>query len=144
MNGLFQVGSVAETWQVAAAVAKVLQPGMVVALYGDLGSGKTTLVQGLGAALGVQHPITSPTFVISVEHPTAHFLLVHMDLYRLGGADDLLEIGFLEYLERGAVVVVEWPERALELLPPDTLHVRLDLERDSEARRIEIWRNLTT
>ena len=140
INTTHHVASVAETWELAARIAPLLQRGMVVALHGGLGSGKTTFMQGLARALGLNRTLTSPTFAICVEHQTTHFTLAHMDLYRLTGPDDLLAIGFFEYLEEGAVVAVEWPERAGDLLPADTLHIHLSHGETPEARRIEIQR----
>lgn len=138
MTRTYTVRSVEETWQVAAEVAALLRPGRVVALHGDLGAGKTTFVQGIGLALGVKRPVTSPTFTLSTEYATPRFKLVHMDLYRLSGPDDLLTIGFPEYLETGAVVAVEWPERAGDLIPPEALHVRFALTGEPETRVIEV------
>ena len=134
------VHSVEETWRVAAEVARLLKPGTVLALHGDLGAGKTTFVQGLGFALGLHRPVTSPTFTLSTEYLTDAFKLIHMDLYRLSGPDDLLTIGYPEYLETGAVVAVEWPERAGDLIPSDALHVRFELTDDVETRVIEVSR----
>ena len=122
----------------AATVTGLLRPGGVVALNGALGAGKTTFVQGLGFALGLQRPVTSPTFTLSTEYQTPRFKLVHMDLYRLTGPDDVLTIGYPEYLETGAVVAVEWPERAGDLIPPDALHVRFALTDDPETRVITV------
>jgi hypothetical protein len=82
--------------------------------------------------------VTSPTFTLSTEYATPRFTFVHMDLYRLGGPDDLLAIGFPEYLETGAVVAVEWPERAGDLIPADALHVKLVLTGDPDTRLIEV------
>lgn len=138
MTKSYTVHSVGETWRVAAEVAALLKPGTVLALWGDLGAGKTTFVQGLGFALGVKRPVTSPTFTLSTEYATPRFKLVHMDLYRLNGPDDLLTIGFPEYLETGAVVAVEWPERAGDLIPPDAVHVRFALTDEAETRRIDV------
>ena len=138
MTKTYIVRSVEETWQAAAEVAKLLKPGMVVALHGDLGAGKTTFVQGLGFALGLHRPVTSPTFTITTEYQTPAFKLVHMDLYRLTGPDDLLTIGYPEYIETGAVVAVEWPERAGDLIPPDALHVTFSLTDDQDTRVIEV------
>ena len=140
MNKHYTVHSVEETWQAAADVARTLKPGTVVALHGELGAGKTTFMQGLALALGVTRPVTSPTFTVCTEYRTSAFTLVHMDLYRLSGPDDLLTIGYPEYLESGAVVAVEWPERAGDLIPPDALHVRFSLTGEPETRRIEISR----
>lgn len=138
MQKLFHVKSVEESWEVAAEVAGVLAPGMVVALHGDLGAGKTTFMQGVAAALGISRPVTSPTFTLSNEYETPAFKLVHMDLYRLGGADDLQAIGYHEHLEKGAVVAVEWPERAAELIPPDALRIFFALGEGAEERTIRI------
>lgn len=138
MNATYTVHSVEETWAVAAELAPVLTPGCVIALTGDLGAGKTTFMQGLGFALGVRRPVTSPTFTLSVEYPTPRFKLVHMDLYRLSGPDDLLAIGFPEYLESGAVVAVEWPERAGDLIPPRAIRVHFALTGDPDTRAITI------
>ena len=136
----YTVHSLEETWRVAAEVAEQLTPGMVLALTGDLGAGKTTFMQGVAFALGVKRPITSPTFTLCQEYDTPRFKLVHMDLYRLNGPDDLLTIGFPEHLESGAVVAVEWPERGGDLIPPDALHISLTLSDEAETRTIEITR----
>ena len=104
MKGTFEVGSVEETWALARRLAAELKPGDVVCLEGDLGAGKTTFSPGLAAALGAKRAVTSPTFCLVVEHPTEKFLLVHMDLYRLHDADDVLTIGWEDYLARNALV----------------------------------------
>ena len=93
MNARYDVNGVEQTWEVAKAFAAELKPGDVVCLEGDLGAGKTTFTQGVAAALGAKRPVTSPTFCLVVEHPTERLLLVHMDLYRLHDADDVLTIG---------------------------------------------------
>ena len=129
MKGSFEVRSVEETWDLARQLAAELGPGDVICLEGDLGAGKTTFTQGLAAALGVRGRVTSPTFCIVQEHaadPSAGGtvpLLVHMDLYRLHGEDDVLAIGWEDYLARGAAIVVEWPERAGTLVPASAWHV---------------------
>lgn len=134
----FEVDSVEATWRVAADLATLLVPGTVVALHGELGSGKTTFVQGLGAALGIKRLITSPTFTVCSEYRCERFTFVHFDLYRLTGPDDLLVTGYLEYIEDGAVVVVEWPERAGDLIPTDALQVYFTLGAEPESRVIEV------
>jgi len=125
MKGLFEVHSVEETWALARELSKELKPGDVVCLEGDLGAGKTTFTQGLAAAMGVAGRVTSPTFCIVQEHRAdeGDGLLVHMDLYRLSGEDDVEAIGWEDYLARGAVIVVEWPERAGSLIPRNARHV---------------------
>ncbi len=136
----YQVHGVEETWAVAREFASELVPGSVVALSGDLGAGKTTFTQGIAAALGAKRAVTSPTFCLVVEHPVSKFLLVHMDLYRLHGPDEVLELGWEDYLARGAVIFVEWPDRAAELLPADTWRVTLALGEDEDSRVIRFRR----
>ena len=149
MKGVFKVSSVEETWALAKEFAKELKAGDVVCLEGDLGAGKTTFTQGLAAALGVKGRVTSPTFCIVQEHAKPGVgtqgdadprpsMLVHMDLYRLNGEDDVVAIGWEDYLARGAVLAVEWPERAGSLIPPNARHVRFrHLGEESRAVAID-------
>lgn len=136
MTGVFEVKSVEETWELAKRLARELKPGDIVCLEGDLGAGKTTFTQGLAAAMGVPGRVNSPTFCIVQEHRGSR-LLVHMDLYRLHGEDDVLAIGWEDYLAEGAVLVVEWPERAGSLVPTDARHIVFTHLDDEESRRIE-------
>lgn len=144
MKGLFEVNSVEETWAIAREFAKELKPGDVVCLEGDLGAGKTTFTQGLAAALGMSGRVTSPTFCIVQEHEAAPAsarsipLLVHMDLYRLQGEADVEAIGWEDYLARGALMVVEWPERAGSLIPSAARHLVFRHLGGEESRLIQI------
>ena len=140
MDARYEVDSVQGTWAVAEEFAKELRPGDVVCLEGDLGAGKTTFTQGLARALGAKKPATSPTFCLVVEHPAREMLLVHMDLYRLHGADDVLAIGWEDYLARGAVLLVEWPDRAGDLVPGNAWHVGLAMGEDDDSRTITFSR----
>ena len=135
MTGSFEVGSVEETWALARRLAAELRPGDVVCLEGDLGAGKTTFTQGLAAALGVEGRVTSPTFCLVQEHRGGDAYLVHMDLYRLHGEDDVLAIGWEDYLAAGAIIVVEWPERAGALIPADARHI-VFTHLDGDERRL--------
>ena len=140
MTGSFEVGSVEETWALARRLAPELRPGDVVCLEGELGAGKTTFVQGLAAALGVDGLVNSPTFCLVQEHRRKDGgpALVHMDLYRLHGEDDVLSIGWEDYLAEGAILAVEWPERAESLIPPDARHVKFVHLDGDERRMIEV------
>lgn len=138
MTGSFEVKSVEETWAVARRFAKDLKPGDVVCLEGDLGAGKTTFTQALAAELGVQGRVTSPTFCIVQEHVGAGVFLVHMDLYRLHSEEDVEAIGWEDYLSRGAIMVVEWPERAGSLIPQSAYHVDFRYREGEENRVIFI------
>ena len=125
-----------ETWEVAKRFAASLKPGDVVCLEGDLGAGKTTFTQGLCAALGAKRAVTSPTFCIVSEHPAEPFLVVHMDLYRLHDEDDVLQIGWEDYLAQGAVLVVEWSDRAGSLIPPDAKHISIGYGTGESSRTL--------
>ena len=137
LNGEFLVSSVEETWALARELAKELKSGDVVCLEGDLGAGKTTFVQGLAAALGVPGRVTSPTFCIVQEHQSSDAFLVHMDLYRLHGEEDVEAIGWEDYLARGAIFAIEWPDRAGSLIPPSARRL-VFRHTGEEKRRIAI------
>ncbi len=137
MKGSFEVQSVEETWALAQQISAELQPGDVLCLEGDLGAGKTTFTQGLAAALGVSGRVTSPTFCIVQEHRSPTTLLVHMDLYRLTSEEDVLAIGWEDYLAEGAILVVEWPSRAGSLIPPSARHISFH-HLGEESRQIRI------
>lgn len=110
----------------------------VFALHGELGAGKTTLIKGFCAALGVKDQASSPSFAIVNEYRAAGGEPVyHFDLYRLKDAPELEGIGFEEYLDSGAYCFIEWPELAEGLLPPDTIHIRLLVE-PSGARMVSV------
>lgn len=127
--------SAAETRRLAQRLLKQLPGRAVLALHGDLGSGKTCFVQGLAEGLGIDQPVTSPTFTLVHEyHGTRR--LVHADLYRIRGADDALSLGLDEYFETDGVVALEWAERAEELLPADTLHIHFETLDSPHSRRI--------
>ena len=131
-----KVSSVEETWSAAREFASHLVAGDIIRLEGDLGAGKTTFVQGLAAALGAKGRVASPTFCIVREHDASPNKLVHMDLYRLRSGDDLEAIGWDEYLAQGAIIAVEWPERAGQLIPPDAKRVVLEHTAESDGRFI--------
>jgi len=101
-------------------------PPLVIALAGDLGAGKTTLTQAICAGYGVTEPVTSPTFAIVHRYEAPRSPVYHLDLYRLDKPSELVNIGWDEIAASHALVIVEWPERAGELIPPQ--HVSIDLE----------------
>lgn len=109
-----------------ARVAGMCQPGDVIVLVGDLGAGKTTFVQGMGSALGVREPITSPTFVISRVHEGERGVrLIHIDAYRLASGHELDDLDLDVELESG-IAVVEWGDRHAERLAADRLVISID------------------
>jgi len=128
----FTTASEAGTVSAGALLALHLRAGDVLALTGDLGAGKTHLVQGVGAALGVDAPITSPTFTVQAVH-AGRLPLYHFDLYRLECEDDLEDIGFYETLEGDGVSMIEWGDRFPHALPDD--HLLVAIERTGEDTR---------
>ena len=106
--------SPAETETLGAALAKTLTPGTVIAYRGDLGAGKTAFTRGLARGLGYPEMVTSPTYTIVNEYLGGRLPLFHFDMYRLASADDLWDIGWEDYLDRGGVCAVEWSENVAE------------------------------
>ncbi len=127
-----------ETQGLGAALAAALEPGSVVAFRGDLGSGKTCMIQGLCQALHVQDYVTSPTFILINEYAGQlngkKLPIYHFDLYRLGGEDELEALGAEEYFYGVGICLVEWAERAGDLLPAKRVEVALEYMRDDERR----------
>jgi tRNA threonylcarbamoyladenosine biosynthesis protein TsaE len=119
--------SVHDTEAVAAELARSLRGGECVALYGDLGAGKTQFVRGVVRGLGADpHSVSSPTFVLLNVYESGRLKVFHLDAYRVRGPGDFEDIGFAELLEQRGVVVVEWAERVEELLPVRRINVRID------------------
>ena len=108
--------SPAETEAVGEALAKTLRPGTVLAFRGDLGAGKTAFTRGLGRGLGCTERVTSPTYTIVNEYTSGRLPLFHFDMYRLRSSEDLFDIGWEDYLDRGGVCAVEWSENVADAL----------------------------
>ena len=125
-----------ETESVGAALAKILPAGAVIAYEGDLGAGKTAFTRGLARGLGYAEPVTSPTYTIVNEYLGGRLPLFHFDMYRLASADDLWDIGWEDYLERGGICAVEWSENVREALE-DPVLVRIE-KLGEDARRITL------
>lgn len=128
-----------ETWELAAELADELGPGTVIALHGELGAGKTCFIQGLAAALGIDEPITSPTYTLIGEYE-GRLPLHHIDLYRLSGPTEALGLGLEEYFDIDGITAIEWAERAEGLLPPDLLHIRISADAATGIRTFHIYR----
>ena len=112
----FITNSPEETEQVGMALGQVLTPGTVLAYTGDLGAGKTAFTRGLARGLGASDMVTSPTYTIVNEYLSGRMPLFHFDMYRLSCADDLWDIGWEDYLERGGVCAVEWSENVADAM----------------------------
>ena len=132
----FTTNSPGETEAVGAALARVLAPGTVIAYRGDLGAGKTAFTRGLARGLGFSDLVTSPTYTIVNEYLGGRLPLFHFDMYRLHSSDDLWDIGWEDYLERGGICAVEWSENVEDALE-NAISVTIE-KLGEETRRITI------
>ena len=129
--------SPAQTEAVGAALARMLTPGAVIAYRGDLGAGKTAFTRGLAKGLGVKEPVTSPTYTIVNEYLSGRMPLFHFDMYRLGSEDELFDIGWEDYLDRGGVCAVEWSENVWGAMEDAIVITISRLDEDTRTIRIE-------
>ena len=123
-----------ETEAVGAALGKILKPGTILAYRGDLGAGKTAFTRGLAKGLGCHEIVTSPTYTIVNEYLSGRLPLFHFDMYRLSSSDDLWDIGWEDYLDRGGVCAVEWSENVDDAME-NALYVTIE-KLGAEQRRI--------
>ena len=132
----FITNSPAETERIGAALGAILPPGTILAYRGDLGAGKTAFTRGLATGLGCTDTVTSPTYTIVNEYLSGRLPLFHFDMYRLHSAEDLWDIGWEDYLDRGGICAVEWSENVAEALEGATI---ITIEKlGDESRRITI------
>ena len=132
----FITNSPEETEALGQRLGKQLPSGTVLAYLGDLGAGKTAFTRGLALGLGAKEPVTSPTYTIVNEYLSGRIPLFHFDMYRLAGSDDLWDIGWEDYLERGGVCAVEWSENVADAME-NAITVRIE-KLGEESRRITI------
>jgi tRNA threonylcarbamoyladenosine biosynthesis protein TsaE len=125
-----------KTEEYGRKVGQVLRAGDVVAFYGGLGAGKTTFIRGMASGMGLKERVYSPTFTIVNEY-LGKLPMFHFDMYRLSGEDELFEIGWEDYIERGGVCAVEWSENVDSIFQNDTIKIIIEKINDNE-RRIEI------
>ncbi|MFT4626623.1 MAG: tRNA threonylcarbamoyladenosine biosynthesis protein TsaE [Myxococcota bacterium] len=124
-------------FELGRSLGRAAGPGTVIAVHGELGTGKTVLARGVGAGLAVPTRVQSPTYVIMQSHPGGRLPLWHVDLYRLSDPDDLEQLGLDEALASGGVMVVEWPDRFDGWLPADHLAIHLEHRGSERAATIE-------
>lgn len=132
--------SAEETERLGQRLGETLRGGEVVAYLGELGAGKTAFTRGLARGLGISMRVTSPTYTIVNEYTGGRLPLFHFDMYRLGSEEELFDIGWEDYLARGAVCVVEWSEKVQDAFFGDEIVVRIDKLSDTERRiTIDNW-----
>ena len=129
---VYYTNSDKETEAIGEQFGRSVKDGTVIAMYGDLGAGKTAFVRGMARGMGITERVSSPTFTIVNEY-LGDRTLIHFDMYRLGSADELFDIGWEDYLARGAVCAVEWSENVEEAFYGD--EVRLTIEKTSDTSR---------
>ena len=136
MKMTYETNSPEETERVGAALGRILRPGTVIACRGGLGAGKTAFTRGLARGLGYTDIVTSPTYTIVNEYLGGRLPLFHFDMYRLSSSDDLWDIGWEDYLDRGGVCCVEWSENVADALE-DPITVTID-KLGENSRRITL------
>jgi tRNA threonylcarbamoyladenosine biosynthesis protein TsaE len=132
-----QARSAMETKELAGVIAEHARRGDLVVLAGDLGAGKTTFVQGFAAALGIDEPVTSPTFTLARTYP-ARLPLHHVDVYRLDRMSELADLALGELIDSDGVTLIEWGDVIVTALPTDFLEVHIDFGDDAEERMIAV------
>ena len=133
----YTTNSPMETEAIGAALGKILPPGSVLAYRGDLGAGKTAFTRGLARGLGCKEIVTSPTYTIVNEYLGGRIPLFHFDMYRLRSSDDLFDIGWEDYLDRGGICAVEWSENVADAME-DAVTITIEkLGEDSRQITIE-------
>ena len=131
-----------DTLQIAYQIAQNAQPGQVYALIGDLGVGKTVFTKGFAEGLGIEEPVSSPTFTILQIYEEGRLPLYHFDVYRIEEPEEMEEVGFDDYVYGDGVCLIEWAGRIEEILPEETIWVRIekDLAQGLDYRRITVVR----
>jgi tRNA threonylcarbamoyladenosine biosynthesis protein TsaE len=129
-DSVLQLNAIAET------ILQQWPDNRVFLLHGELGAGKTALVQAFCNVLDIAEPVSSPTFSIVQEYEGPDVMVYHFDLYRLDNAADLAQIGFEEYLYQNAYVFIEWPDIAMPLLPDELINIKIEVENNFERRLI--------
>ena len=135
---VYETFSEEETYALGVRTGETAVPDTVYALSGDLGVGKTVFTKGVAAGLGITEPVTSPTFTIVQSYQGGRLPFFHFDVYRISDIDEMEEIGYDDCFFGGGVTIVEWAEFIEELMPENTIHIRIekDLSRDPDMRRI--------
>ncbi len=138
MEKLLHIANEQETERFGEGIGQAAQPGTVIALIGDLGTGKTTLTKSIAKGLGVTETVTSPTFNIIREYRSGRLPLFHFDVYRIGDPDEMFELGYEEYFYGEGICVVEWADIIEELLPEDAVIIFIERGASEEERDYRI------
>ena len=137
-TNVLHITSEQETEQLGERIGQSAKPGTVIALIGDLGTGKTTLTKSIARGLGVTETVTSPTFNIIREYKSGRIPLYHFDVYRIADPDEMFELGYEEYFYSDGICVVEWADIIEELLPEDAVIIHIERGASEEEREYRI------
>lgn len=130
--------SPAETENIGELLGKNIKDGTVVAMFGDLGAGKTAFTRGFARGMGIFCDVSSPTFALVNEYRGEKRTLYHFDMYRISGWDDLYSTGYFDYLDAGVCLIIEWSENIEAILPDDCVRVTITKTDNPDERNIEI------
>lgn len=134
----YKTHSPAETEKIGELLGKTVKDGSVVAMFGDLGAGKTAFTRGFTRGMGISCDVSSPTFALVNEYRGEKRTLYHFDMYRISGWDDLYSTGYFDYLDAGGCLIIEWSENIEAILPDDCIRVTITKTDDFNERNIEI------
>ncbi len=134
----FVTNSVAETEKIGYSLGKIIDNNCVVAMFGDLGAGKTAFTRGFTRGMGINADVSSPTFALVNEYRGNKSTIYHFDMYRISGWDDLYSTGYFDYLDEGASLIIEWSENIEAILPDNCIRVTITKTDDYNQRNISI------
>lgn len=129
---------VSETEKIAEMLGQVVPANTVIAMFGDLGAGKTAFTRGFARGMGIDCDVSSPTFALVNEYHGNGKSLYHFDMYRISGWDDLYSTGYFDYLDAGACLIIEWSENIEAILPDDCIRVSINKTENFTERKIVI------
>lgn len=135
---IYKTYSPKETENFAFKLAEKIPYGKVIAMFGDLGAGKTAFTRGFTKGMGIGCDVSSPTFALVNEYRSADKTLYHFDMYRISGWDDLYSTGYFDYLDEGASLIIEWSENIEAVLPDDCIRITIRKTDDENERIIEV------
>lgn len=137
---VYETHSAEETFELGRSIGTKAQPGTIICLDGDLGTGKTVFTKGVAAGLGITEPVVSPTFTVVQIYEEGRMPLYHFDVYRIDDPDEMEEIGYRDYFYGDGITIIEWSELIAELIPDDAVRIVITKNTDIgfDYRRIEV------
>ena len=134
----YKTRNVSETEKIGFMLGQTVKDSSVVAMFGDLGAGKTAFTRGFAKGMGIDSDVSSPTFALVNEYRGKGKTLYHFDMYRISGWDDLYSTGYFDYLDAGGCLIIEWSENIEAILPEDCIRVTITKTDNPDERNIEI------